>query len=144
MLTENQKYNLLSIVTEMCKTSTPFVDCRGLSLCDLGKKMFDTLNNFDERCPISTDISIQEIPLNWENQVEILFYLDTEYYSAKESESCNSIFTICPYYSLFCGIGTDNEFHCEISITGVSHSQSSEYSFFEGYNESQILCDFTR
>ena len=52
---------------------------------------------------IPENAEIEEIPLNWNNQVVILFLLPDDK----------------NYYSLFAGIGNDNEFHFELSITGT-------------------------
>lgn len=69
---------------------------------------------------IPQNAEIQEIPLDWNNQVVILFLVpgDTN------------------YYSLFAGIGNDKKFYLELTITGILNG--NKFEFFDEEKELDI------
>ena len=87
------KEKIMQIVENICNQES--TNCRSLNKLELAKELLNIAN-------IPTDANIQEIPLDWDNQVVILFLLPNN----------NN------YYSLFAGIGTDKNFYFDLSITG--------------------------
>ena len=106
------KEKIMQIVTNICsKEST---DCRNLNKVDYARELMNVAN-------IPTIAEIQEIPLDWNNQVVILFLLP------KDDN----------YYSLFAGIGTDNNFYFELTITGKLNKDDKDYIDF--YDDEILL-----
>ena len=66
--------NFMEIVHEICTTAS--TDCRSLNKSDLSRKLMDLVN-------IPQNAEIQEIPLDWEDQVDVCFTIpnDDNYYS---------------------------------------------------------------
>lgn len=94
---------VMSIVKEICNTES--VDCRSLNKTKLVRQLMDIAN-------IPQNAEVQEIPLDWDNQVVVLFLMPND----------------TNYYSLFAGIGMDNSFHFSLGITGVLNGD--EFEFF--------------
>lgn len=103
------KNKILDLVEKICSNNS---DCRGLNNKEMARELMNIAN-------IPENAEIEEIPLNWNNQVVILFLLP---------EDKN-------YYSLFAGIGNDNEFHFELSITGTLQ----ENGYFDFFTEEEML-----
>lgn len=103
------KNKILDLVEKICTNSS---DCRGLNNKEVARELMNIVN-------IPENAEIVEIPLNWNNQVVILFLLPGDN----------------KYYSLFAGIGNDNEFHFELSITGTLQ----ENGYFDFFAEEEML-----
>lgn len=106
---------VMSIVKEICNTES--TDCKSLNKANLARQLLDIAN-------VPQDAEIQEIPLDWDNQVEILFLMSND----------------TNYYSLFAGIGRDNNFYFKLGITGILNG--NEFDFFE--EEKEIDIDYFR
>lgn len=102
---------LMKLVNEICNTES--TNCRSLNKSDVARKLLDIAN-------VPAVAEIQEIPLDWNNQVVILFLLPND----------NN------YYSLFAGIGTDNNYHFELSICGILNG--NEFDFYDTEKELDI------
>lgn len=102
------KDKVLNLVSEICNEVS--TDCRGINKSELARDLMDLAN-------IPGAAEIREIPLDWDNQVVILFVVPND----------------DNYYSLFAGIGTDNEFYFELSITGtvIFNAESEYYNFLD-------------
>lgn len=96
---------VLNIVSKICEIKS--TDCRGLNKRDLARKLLNLAN-------VPTNAEIEEIPLDWNNQVVILFLIPGDK----------------NYYSLFAGIGNNGKFYFELSITGVLEN-NGYFRFFE-------------
>lgn len=105
--TMNKK--IMELVTRICNSN--FTDCRGLSNRDFAFELLALAN-------VPTTAEIQEIPLNNDMQVVILFLLPND----------NN------YYSLFSGIGTDDIFHFELAICG-----QLEIDTFNFYDDDKVI-----
>lgn len=104
------KNKVLELVKAICETNS--TDCRGLNIKETARELMNLAN-------IPENAEIEEIPLNWNNQVVILFLLP------KDKN----------YYSLFAGIGNDNKFHFELSITGTLQDNG----YFDFFTEEEVL-----
>lgn len=71
---------------------------------------------------IPQEADIQEIPLDWNNQVVILFLMPNDK----------------NYYSLFAGIGNNEKFYFGLSITGILLDNGC-FDFFEGHGEKEVI-----
>ena len=100
---------IMELVKSICNTES--TGCRSLNKSDVARKLLEIAN-------VPTTAEIQEIPLDWNNQVVILFLLPND----------NN------YYSLFSGIGKSGDFHFELSIIGIL--KGNEFNF---YDEDQQL-----
>lgn len=99
----------MELVNKICnKQST---DCRSLNKSSLARELMDFAN-------VPQNASIQEIPLDWNNQVVILFLLPND----------------ANYYSLFAGIGNDGNFYFELSVTGILNGNT-----FDFFDEDKVL-----
>ncbi|OME55406.1 hypothetical protein BSK59_13080 [Paenibacillus odorifer] len=86
------KDQVMSIVAKICNTPT---NCRGL------KNNQENINNLFTLKGIDTNsINVNEMPLNWNNQVVIL-------YEMKETQEQRE---------LFAGIGNDGEFYFTVEV----------------------------
>ena len=56
---------VLDIVSKICEMKS--TDCRGLNKRDLAKKLLNLAN-------VPENAEIEEIPLDWNNQVVVLFF----------------------------------------------------------------------
>ena len=99
------KNKVMQLVEKMCIMES--AGCRSLNKSDLARELMDIAN-------IPQNADIQEIPLDWNNQVEILFLLPNDK----------------NYYSLFAGIGCDGKFYFELSIIGTL-KENGWFQFFE-------------
>lgn len=97
-----------SLVTAICST-TP-TDCRSLNKADMGRKLLDLLN-------VPSKAEITEIPLDWDNQVEICFTLP---------DNAN-------VFSLYAGKWLDGSESCYLAITGRKREEGEKvwYDFFQ-------------
>ena len=108
---ETKEEKIMDLVKKICdKEST---DCRSLNKSALARQLLDIAN-----VPQSADI--QEIPLDWDNQVVVLFLLPDD----------------TNYYSLFAGIGLDGKFYFELTITGKLNGKV--FDFFDEEEELDI------
>lgn len=99
------KEKVMNLVLKICDTEKS--DCRSLNKKDLARELLNLAN-------VPDSASIEEIPLDWGNQVVVLFLLPDDK----------------NYYSLFAGIGNDGKFYFELSIIGVLES-NGYFRFFE-------------
>ena len=88
------KNKVLELVKAICETNS--TDCRGLNHAELARELMNLAN-------VPASAKIQEIPLDWNNQVVVLFLIPGDK----------------NYYSLFAGIGNDNNFYFELTIKGI-------------------------
>lgn len=112
---EKMKDRIMTIVEQICNTES--TNCRSLNKADLARQLLDIAN-------VPQDADIREIPLDWDNQVEILFLVPND----------------TNYYSLFAGIGRDKNFYFELGITGILNG--NEFDFFD--EEKEIAIDYFR
>ena len=107
------KNRVMNLVNTICDLKS--ADCRSLNKSDIARELMNLAN-------IPESAKIQEIPLDWNSQVEILFTLPDD----------------TNYYSLFAGIGRDGNFYFQLSITGFLDGE-----YFEFYdNEKKIDIDY--
>lgn len=107
------KNKVMAIVEKICNAGS--VSCRGLDQSGLARELMNLAN-------VPQNADIQEIPLDWNKQVVILFLLPNDK----------------NYYSLFAGIGNDGKFYFELSITGILDGNYFHFFQEEG-KEDQIL-----
>lgn len=100
------KNKIMEIVTKICDTQS--TNCRSLNKAELAKELLAIAN-------VPENAEIQEIPVDWNNQVVVLFLLPND----------NN------YYSLFAGIGNSGNFYFKLTITGVIAENGEEFDFFE-------------
>lgn len=96
---------VMQLVKQICNVES--TDCRSLNKKDLVRELMNLAN-------VPQDADIQEVPVDWDNMVEISFLIPDD----------NN------YYNLFAGIGTDNNFHFELSIIGKL-LDNGYFHFFE-------------
>ena len=107
---KNKVMNLVNTICELKSTN-----CRSLNKANVARELMNLAN-------IPESAKIQEIPLDWNSQVEILFTLPDD----------------INYYSLFAGIGRDGNFYFQLSIVGFLDGE-----YFEFYdNEKKIDIDY--
>ena len=99
-----EKSKIMELVNAICNTES--ANCRSLNKVETARQLLDIAN-------VPAIAEIQEIPLDWNNQVVILFLLPND----------------DNYYSLFCGIGKDNKFHFELSVT--AKLKGNEFNFYD-------------
>lgn len=104
---------ITQIVSEIC--NTPSANCRSLNKSELARQLLDLAN-------IPQNADIQEIPLDWDNQVVILFLIPND----------------ANYYSLFAGKGKSGKFHFDLSIIGTL--KGNEFDFF--HDEKPLDIDY--
>ena len=102
---------VMKIVREICSTES--TNCRSLNKTELARQLLNIAN-------VPQDAEIQEIPLDLDDQVVILFLIPDD----------------INYYSLFAGIGIDNNFHFTLGITGVLNGD--EFDFFSDDKEIDV------
>lgn len=105
-----RKEKVLNIVKQMCEIES--TDCHSLNKEKLARQLLDMAF-----VPVNAEIC--EIPLDWNNQIVILFMIPKD----------NT------YYSLFAGIGNDGKFYFELSKTGVYQSNG----YFSFFNKDKII-----
>ena len=103
----------MKIVKEICYIET--TDCRSLNKSELARKMMDMAN-------IPRSAEIQEIPLDWNNQVEILFTIPEDKY----------------YYGLSAGHWLDGTESMFLEIIGMQRKQGNNI-WFDFYNTGKRL-----
>lgn len=91
-MTLKEKKKIIEIVSKICDTES--TNCRSLNKVYLARELMNIAN-------IPTNADICEIPLNWDNQVVVLFLIPED----------NN------YYSFFARIGNDRRFYFELSVT---------------------------
>ena len=104
------KEEIMNLVSKICGTEKS--DCRSLNKKDLARELLNLAN-------VPDSASIEEIPLDWGNQVVVLFLLPDDK----------------NYYSLFTGIGNDGKFYFELTITGVLESNG----YFDFFQQEKVL-----
>lgn len=88
------KNKVMAIVERICNAKS--ISCRGLDQSSFARELMNLAN-------IPQNAEIQEIPVNWDNQVAINFLIpDND-----------------KYFCLFAGIGMDGNYHFELSIIGT-------------------------
>lgn len=102
---------VMPIVKEICSTES--TNCRSLNKTKLARQLLNLAN-------VPQDAEIQEIPLDWDDQVVVLFLVPDD----------------TNYYSLFAGIGKDGNFYFQLGITGVLNED--EFDFFDEEKEIDI------
>ena len=93
---------VMRLVGEICNMES--TNCRSLNKAALARKLLNMAN-------VPKNANIQEIPLDWNNQVIVLFLVPGD----------NN------YYSLFTGIGNDGNFYFELTITGILNRDTFEF-----------------
>lgn len=93
---------VMSLVRKIC--SMEQTNCRSLNKSSLARELLNIAN-------VPQNAEIQEIPLDWNNQVVILFLIPGDVI----------------YYSLFAGIGRDGNFYFELTVTGVLNGNQFEF-----------------
>lgn len=102
---------VMQLVKEICNIES--TNCRSLNKTELARQLMDIAN-------VPQNAEIQEIPLDWNEQVIILFLIPND----------------VNYYSLFAGIGLNNNFYFQLEITGVL--KEDEFEFFDEDKEIDI------
>ena len=93
---------IMRLVSEICDMKS--TNCKSLNKAVIARKLLDMAN-------VPKNANIQEIPLDWNNQVVILFLVPGD----------------DNYYSLFTGIGNDGNFYFELTITGILNGDMFEF-----------------
>ena len=101
--------NFMQIVKTMCETTS--TDCRSLNKAELARELMDMVN-------IPSTATIEEIPLDWNNQVGICFTMPND----------NN------YYSLYAGHWNNGTEKMMLCIIGTQVHSGSK-SFFEFLTE---------
>ena len=99
---ESESKDFMAIVQEICAMTS--ANCRSLNKTDLARKLMDMIN-------IPKEAEISEIPLDWENQVEICFILPND----------------DNYYSLYAGHWLDDTESMKLVITGKVKGDHSDF-----------------
>lgn len=105
MVNKIMQLEIMQLVEKICDMKS--TNCRSLNKSNLARELMDFAD-------IPQSAEIQEIPLDWNNQVVILFFMP------KDKN----------YYSLFAGIGNDNKFHFDLTITGIL-----KYNYFDFFED---------
>lgn len=111
------KNKVMQLVKQICDIKS--TDCRSLNKDNLVRKLMNLAN-------IPQNADIQEIPLDWDNQVVILFLLPHDK----------------NYYSLFAGIGCDGKFYFEMSITGIFDGKYFHFLQEDGKEDQMLPIDY--
>lgn len=96
---------VMQLVKQICNVES--TNCKSLNKKDLVRELMNLAN-------VPQNADIQEVPVDWDNMVEVLFLLPDD----------NN------YYNLFAGIGIDNNFHFGLSIIG-NLLDNGYFHFFE-------------
>lgn len=102
MIKQDRK-EIMRLVRKICNTESR--DCRSRNKADFARRLLDLAN-------VPQNADVQEIPLDWDNQVVILFLMPND----------------TNYYSLFAGIGNDEKFYFELTIAGIL--KGKHFDFF--------------
>lgn len=100
--------DFMKIVREICSVKS--IDCHSLNKSELARKLMDMVN-------IPQNAEIQEIPLDWNNQVEILFIIPEDKY----------------YYGLSAGHWLDGTDSMYLEIIAIQRNQGNDI-WFDFYN----------
>lgn len=113
------KMDFMKIVREICSVKS--IDCHSLNKSELARKLMDMVN-------IPQNAEIQEIPLDWNNQIEILFTVPKDKY----------------YYGLSAGRWLNETESMFLEIIGVQRKQCNGI-WFDFYNTGKrLLLDYFR
>lgn len=96
--------DFMKTVEKICSIES--TDCRSLNKIELARKLMDMVN-------IPQNAKIQEIPLDWNNQVEILFTIPDDKY----------------YYGLNVGRWLDGTESVYLEIVGIQRKQGNNIWF---------------
>lgn len=107
------KMDFMKIVREICSVKS--IDCRSLNKSELARKLMDMVN-------IPQNAEIQEIPLDWNNQIEMLFTIPEDKY----------------YYGLNAGHWKDGTESMFLEIVGTQRKQGNDI-WFDFYNTGKRL-----
>lgn len=107
--------NFMSIVKQICNTES--TDCRSLNKISLARQLMDLMH-------VPTEAEIEEIPLDWCDQVEICFMLPDD----------NN------YYSLYAGKWNDGSESIYLSIIGKLRI-NGRLCVYDFWSEEKILPD---
>lgn len=99
------KDKVMEIVTAMCNMESE--GCRSLNKSNMARKLMNFIN-------VPESASIQEIPLDWDSQVGILFKVPND----------NN------YYGLYAGMGKDSNYFFDLTVMGV-FDESGEFNFYD-------------
>lgn len=105
--------DFMKIVRKICSIET--TDCRSLNKSEVARKLMDMAN-------IPRNAEIQEIPLDWNNQVETLFTIPEDKY----------------YYGLSAGHWLDGTESMYLEIIGIQRDQGNDI-WFDFYNTGKRL-----
>lgn len=102
------KMDFMKIVKEICSIES--TNCRSLNKSEVARKLMDMID-------IPRSAEIQEIPLDWNDQVEILFTIPEDKY----------------YYGLSAGHWLDGTESMYLKIIGTQRKQGDD-TWFDFYN----------
>lgn len=105
----NEKY-IMETVKKICSMKS--TNCRSLNKSEYARILLAYVN-------VPVDAVIHEIPLDWNNQVEIMFTIpeDTRH-------------KVNYYFGLFAEIGVDGQLHFELSQCGEWNRKSDYFDFY--------------
>ena len=109
--------DFMNIVKEICAANA--TDCRSLNKSDLARKLMDMVH-------IPEDAQITENPLDFENQVEILFVMPND----------NN------YYGLCAGHWLDGSERMYLTIIGEVHRRKNRLNFYFFDRDEEINLDY--
>lgn len=107
------KMDSMKIVKEICSIES--TNCRSLNKSEVARKLMDMID-------IPQNAKIQEIPLDWNDQVEILFTIPEDKY----------------YYGLSAGHWLDGAESMYLEIIGVQRKQRDD-TWLDFYNTGKRL-----
>ena len=114
------KNKVMGIVDSICTMKS--TDCRSLNKSHLARELMDIVE-------IPINAIIHEIPLDWDRQVEIMFTIPED-----------TLHKVNYYFGLFAGIGTDGNFHLELSQCGEWSKKSGYFDFY--FRDKAIPIDY--
>lgn len=105
-----EEIGIKQIVKAICDMET--IGCRSLNKVDLARELLDIVN-------VPKEAEIQEIPIDWDNRVEILFLISGD----------------TNYYSVFAGIDDIGNLEYSLYIVG----ELKEDKYFDFYDDEVVL-----
>lgn len=108
------KKKVMSLVEKICNMES--TSCRSLNKSGLARELMNLAH-------VPQNAEVQEIPLDWDNMVEICFLIPNDN----------------KYYSLFAGIGIDKMFHFQLSIIGTRCKNGCFHFYEEDNKENEML-----
>ena len=117
---ENTKKYILEVVNKIC--TMPSKGCRSLNKSEYARVLMGFAN-------VPVDATIHEIPLDWDNQVEVMFTIPED-----------KVHKVNYYFSLFAGIGTDGNFHFNLYKCGEWNAKNGNFDFY--VRDKQIPDDY--